>query len=42
MRLTSFSDFGLPALLVLAGSDRETWSSVEIAGKLDIFARSSR
>ncbi|MBW4049376.1 MAG: Rrf2 family transcriptional regulator [Proteobacteria bacterium] len=36
MRLTSFSDFGLRALLVLAGSDRETWSSVELASKLDI------
>jgi Rrf2 family nitric oxide-sensitive transcriptional repressor len=36
MRLTSFSDFGLRALLVLAGSDRETWSSVELATKLDI------
>ena len=36
MRLTSFSDFGLRALLVLAGSERETWSSVELATKLDI------
>lgn len=36
MRLTSFSDFGLRALLVLAGSDRETWSSVELAATLDI------
>ncbi len=36
MRLTSFSDFGLRALLVLAGSERETWSSVELAAKLDI------
>ncbi|MEW6559513.1 MAG: Rrf2 family transcriptional regulator [Pseudomonadota bacterium] len=36
MRLTSFSDFGLRALLVLAGSEREKWSSVELAAKLDI------
>ncbi|SCC91734.1 putative Transcriptional regulator [Thiomonas sp. X19] len=36
MRLTSFSDFGLRALLVLAGSERETWSSAELATKLDI------
>ena len=36
MRLTSFSDFGLRALLVLAGSERETWSSVDLAAKLDI------
>ncbi|CUA99461.1 RrF2 family transcriptional regulator [Thiomonas bhubaneswarensis] len=36
MRLTSFSDFGLRALLVLAGSEREKWSSVELAAKLGI------
>ncbi|MGC8508560.1 MAG: RrF2 family transcriptional regulator [Thiomonas sp.] len=36
MRLTSFSDFGLRALLVLAGSERQMWSSVELASKLDI------
>lgn len=36
MRLTSFSDFGLRALLVLAASERETWSSVDLATKLDI------
>lgn len=36
MRLTSFSDFGLRALLVLGGSERETWSSAELASKLDI------
>ena len=36
MRLTSFSDFGLRALLVLASSKRDMWSSIELAAKLDI------
>jgi len=36
MRLTSFSDFGLRALLVLASSEREMWSSAELASMLDI------
>ncbi|MGE0072741.1 MAG: Rrf2 family transcriptional regulator [Thiomonas sp.] len=36
MRLTSFADFGLRALLVLAASEREPWSSAELATKLGI------
>ena len=36
MRLTSFSDFGLRALLVLAAIPRDNWSSAELAAKLDI------
>lgn len=36
MRLTSFSEFGIRALLVLASSERETWSSIELASKLNI------
>ncbi|WP_298292037.1 Rrf2 family transcriptional regulator [Thiomonas sp.] len=36
MRLTSFADFGLRALLVLAASERAPWSSVELAGRLGI------
>lgn len=36
MRLTLFSDFGLRALLVLAASERDTWSSAELAAKLNI------
>ena len=36
MKLTSFSDFGLRALLVLASSERPSWSSAELAQKLDV------
>lgn len=36
MRLTAFSDFGLRALLVLASSDRASWSSAELASKLGV------
>lgn len=36
MRLTAFSDFGLRALLLLAGSEHAMWSSVELATKLDV------
>lgn len=36
MRVTSFSDYGLRALLVLASSEQDMWSSAELASKLDI------
>lgn len=36
MKLNAFADFGLRALLVLAGSDRPTWSSVELASRLSV------
>ncbi len=36
MKLTAFSDFGLRALLVLAGSARPNWSTTELAAKLDV------
>ena len=36
MRLNSFSDFGFRAMLLLASSERERWSSAELAARLDI------
>ena len=36
MKLTAFADFGLRALLVLAGSDRPTWSSADLASRLAV------
>ncbi len=36
MKLTSFSDFGLRALLVLASSARPSWSSAELSLKLGV------
>ncbi len=36
MKLTSFSDFGLRALLVLGSSARSSWSSAELATKLEV------
>ena len=36
MRLTAFSDYGMRVLLVLASSDRPSWSSAELATKLEV------
>jgi Rrf2 family nitric oxide-sensitive transcriptional repressor len=36
MKLNSFADFGLRALLVLAASERPTWSSTELASRLAV------
>ncbi len=36
MKLTSFSDFGLRALLVLGSSSSASWSSAELAAKLEV------
>ncbi len=36
MRLTSFADFGLRSLLVLAASEQTTWSSAALASRLEV------
>ncbi len=36
MRLTSFSDFGLRTLLMLGSGEHDTWSSAELANKLNV------
>lgn len=36
MRLTSFADIGLRALLVMAAGDDHTWSSTELAQRLEV------
>jgi Rrf2 family nitric oxide-sensitive transcriptional repressor len=36
MKLTAFADFGLRTLLVLAASERPSWSSAELASQLQV------
>lgn len=36
MKLTAFADFGLRTLLLLAASERPSWSSAELAAQLQV------